>query len=106
MKSRISTVLFLLVFLGVTSTALGGKTPPNWKEWDMYPRGVDAPRYTAERVQELLVSGEKMAFIFAGYRTDTVICGSIFLPYTWVPPVGNGSKVSLNIPKDTWMVAY
>ncbi len=106
MKKRISAVLFLLMFLGAASVALGAKTPPNWKEWNMFPKGADAPRYTAERVQELLVSGEKMVFVYAGYQTDTVICGSIFLPYNWVPPVGSGSRVSLNIPKDTWMVAY
>ncbi len=106
MKIKIATIFFLVFVLGLTSVAFGGKTPPNWKEWNMFPKGVDAPRYTAERVQELLISGEKMVLIYAGYKTDTVICGSIFLPYRWVPPISDGSRVSLNIPKDTWMVAY
>lgn len=106
MKIRAVTIFFYIFFFGLLSVTFGAKTPPNWKDWDMFPKGPNVPRYTVERVQELLVSGEKMVFIYAGYRTDTVICGSIFLPYTWVPPVGNGSRVSLNIPKDTWMVAY
>jgi hypothetical protein len=54
----------------------------------------------------MLLAGEKMVFIYAGYDTNSIVCGSIFLPYTLVPPFGDGSKVSLNIPKDTWMVAY
>ena len=106
MKTNALTGFLLFFLLGFTSIAIGGKVPPNWKDWDAYPKGADAPRYTAARIQDLLLADEKMVFIYAGYETDRVVCGSIYLPYTMVPPFGNGAKVNLNIPKDTWMVAY
>ena len=98
--------MMLTGFWLICSTALAGPTPPDWKSWDMFPKGSAAPRYTADQIQKLLLSGEKMVLIYAGYRTDTVICGSMYLPYRWVPPVGSGAQVNLNVPKDTWMVAY
>lgn len=106
MKTKAMASFFFLLLFGVASTGMAGKIPSNWKDWNAYPKGADAPRYTADRVQQLLVAGEKMVLIYAGYETDKVVCGSIYLPYTMVPPFGNGSKVNLNIPKDTWMVAY
>jgi hypothetical protein len=106
MKVRLAAVIFIILYLGASTAAFGGPVPPNWKNWDAYPKGVKAPRYTAERIQDMLLAGEKMVFIYAGYDTNSIVCGSIFLPYTLVPPFGDGSKVSLNIPKDTWMVAY
>lgn len=106
MKAKALTGFSLFLVLGFTSLALGAKTPSNWRNWDAYPKGSDAPRYTADRIQDLVLAGEKMVFIYAGYETGKVVCGSIYLPYTLVPPSGSGSRVNLNIPKDTWMVAY
>ncbi len=106
MTARLAAVLFIFLFLGAASAAFGGPVPPNWKYWDAYPKGAEAPRYTADRIQQLLLAGEKMVFIYAGYETSRVVCGSIYLPYTLVPPFGDGSMVNLSIPKDTWMVAY
>lgn len=93
-----------LVWLGLTAgSALAGVAAPNWKDWDNYP---DATRMTADQVQELLVAGEKMVLIYAGYKTDKIVCGSMYLPYTMVPPNASGAAVNLTVPKDTWMVAY
>ena len=106
MTARFAAVLFILLFFVATSPAFGGPVPTNWEKWESFPNATVAPRFTANRIQELLLAGEKMVFIYAGYKTDKIVCGSIYLPYTWVPPFGSGARVNLNIPKDTWMVAY
>ncbi|MGE4559144.1 MAG: hypothetical protein AB7E77_03000 [Desulfobulbus sp.] len=94
----------MIVGLGLMAgTALAGVAAPDWKEWDAYP---NVQRMTAEQIQELLVAGEKMVFIYAGYKTDKIVCGSMYLPYTAVPPNASGSAVNIRFPKDTWMVAY
>jgi len=95
--------MLLLGFCLTSGVALAGIAAPDWKKWDNYP---DVQRMTADQIQELLVAGEKIVLIYAGYRTRNIICGSIYLPYTMVPPNASGAAVNLKIPKDTWMVAY
>lgn len=101
MKKMILTFCFILI-LGLSSS-FAGSPAPNWKKWDAYP---DVPRISADYVITLFRAGEKMNFIYAGYQTSTVVCGSHFLPYTAVPPSGDGSRINLNASKDEWMVAY
>jgi len=60
----------------------------------------------AQQIQKLLLNGEKMILIYAGYRTDKIICGSIHIPYDLTPPFGDGRLVNPSFPKDTWLVAY
>ncbi|MBU1342648.1 MAG: hypothetical protein KKE44_05095 [Proteobacteria bacterium] len=83
--------------------ANAGKSPSNWKKWDMYPK---VPIITGEQVKQLMLSGEKIIFIYAGYEIEKTVCGSIFIPYTNVPPHASGSKYNLKFPKDTWLLAY
>lgn len=94
----------MIVGLGLMAgTVLAGVAAPDWKSWDNYP---NVQRMTADQIKKLMVAGEEMVFIYAGYRTDKVVCGSMYLPYTAVPPNASGSAVNMRFPKDTWMVAY
>ena len=106
MKSKQAWIILLLLVLTFSLPVSGARVPPDWKQWNAFPKGTDAPRYTADRIQELLLAGEKMVFIYAGYEVDEIVCGSLYLPYTLVPPFGDGARVNLSVPKDTWMVAY
>lgn len=96
-------VWLVICFFLTTGIALAGRPVPNYKSWDNYPK---TPRIDANLVKKLALSGEKMAFIYAGYKTEKIICGSMYLPYTSVPPKSNGASVNLRIPKDTWMMVY
>lgn len=93
----------VICFLLTASVAIAGRPVPNYKSWDNYPK---TPRIESGLVKKLMVAGEKMVFVYAGYKTETVICGSLYLPYTAVPPNGDGSKVNLKIPKNTWIMVY
>ncbi|MDO3379726.1 hypothetical protein [Geoalkalibacter halelectricus] len=103
---KILIILFCFLFVGLPDVSMSAKTPPNWRDWPTHPKGDIAPRMTASQVREIFLSGEKMVFVYAGYLTESVVCSSIFLPYNAVPPFGNGARVNLDLPKDTWMVAY
>lgn len=94
----------MIVGLGLMAgTALAGVAAPNWKAWDNYP---NVQRMTADQVKKLMVAGEKIVFIYAGYKADKIVCGSMYLPYTAVPPNASGAAVNINYPKDTWIMAY
>lgn len=99
-------ILLLFLFLIIAYPAFAGPVPPNWKSWPTHAR--NETRIEASMVAELLTSGEeKIILIYAGYKDVNVICGSIFIPYTSVPPRGSGSRVNFpDVPKDTMMVAY
>lgn len=75
-----------------------------WKKWQAHPK--DMPRITAKEVKALMMSGEKILFVYAGYKIDSVVCGSVVVPYTLVPPFGDGSRAKLKIPKDVWIMCY
>lgn len=60
-----------------------------------------------DQVKRMLKNGEKMVFVYAGYDVDKVLCGSVYLPYTLVPPESDGSRVNLKVfPKDIWIMCY
>ena len=79
------------------------RVPANWRKWNNFPK---VPRITGKQVKQLLLSGQRVIFIYAGYRIKRTICGSIFIPYNKVPPNASGSSYNLKFPKDTWMLAY
>lgn len=74
-----------------------------WQKWSRYPK---VPRVTAGEVKTLMLSGQKMIFVYAGYKVKEVVCGSLIIPYTLVPPYADGSKVKLHIPKNYWIMCY
>ena len=102
MNRNLFFLVFLFYFIGVSNT-FAVSAPPDWKNWSTHPR---VPTMEASQVQQLLLGGEKMLLIYAGYRTDKIICGSVHVPYTLTPPFNNGSKVQPVFPKDTWLVVY
>jgi hypothetical protein len=74
-----------------------------WQTWDSYPK---VPRITAREVKKMMLAGEKIIFVYAGYKVDTVVCGSFYIPYTKVPPNSDGSSVNIRFPKDYWIICY
>lgn len=74
-----------------------------WQKWDSFPK---VPKITADRVKSMMLAGEKIAFVYAGYKVDEVVCGSFYIPYTKVPPISDGSKVNFRVPKDHWVMVY
>lgn len=74
-----------------------------WQKWSLYP---DVPRITAKEVKRLFLSGQKMVFVYCGYKIKEVVCGSYIIPYTLVPPYADGSKVRIRIPKNYWVMCY
>ena len=105
MKNTIRIILLLLSLCFVNSGLCEEKQW--WKKWDAFPKGNKAPRIMPEKVRELMMAGEKVVFVYAGYDVDTVLCGSLYLPYTLVPPQSDGSRVNLKaLPKDGWIMCY
>jgi len=98
LKKLIPTICFFCVFLFTAPV-----NAEKWKKWDNFP---DVPRITAKQVKDLMLAGKKMVFIYAGYETKEVICGSFYVPYTLVPPKADGSRVGIKIPKDYWIMCY
>jgi len=75
-----------------------------WQTWDNFPK---VPKISAATAKELVTSGQKVIFIYAGYKVSEKLCGSGAIPYTLVPPNANGSRVDLRaIPKDYWILCY
>ena len=74
-----------------------------WQKWDNYPK---VPKITASQVKQYMLSGEKIIFVYAGYEVDQVVCGSLYIPYTKVPPSGDGSTVTIPVPKNYWIMCY
>ena len=74
-----------------------------WQKWDSHPR---VPKITAGEVKNMMLAGEKIVFVYAGYEVDQVVCGSFYIPYTKVPPNSDGSSVNIRFPKDYWVMCY
>jgi hypothetical protein len=74
-----------------------------WQTWDNYPK---VPRISAQEAKQLILAGEKVVFVYAGYEVDEVVCGSFYIPYTQVPPADDGSKVTFRVPRDYWILCY
>lgn len=97
-------ILLLILILAIAIPVTAGPVPPNWKSWDNFP---DTPRMDVSMLKDLIFEGEKVVLIYSGYRRSKIVCGSLFIPYTFVPPSGSGSKVDLgNISKDTLIAVY
>ncbi len=96
-------LLVLIIMVLFVSAAHAQKPKKWWQKWNNYP---DVPRITAHEVKKLMLAGEKMVFIYAGYKTDKIICGSGYIPYTSVPPRTSGSKVRFKVPKNYWIMCY
>ncbi len=78
-----------------------------WQKWDAFPKNDKAPRIMPDMVKRIVNTGAKMVFVYAGYDVPTTLCGSIYIPYTLVPPESDGSSVNLKaLPKDIWIMCY
>jgi hypothetical protein len=74
-----------------------------WKKWDSYPK---VPKILVSEVKTMMLAGENIVFVYAGYRVDEIVCGSFYIPYTKVPPSSDGSSVNFRFPKDYWIMCY
>ncbi len=87
--------------------AIFGSTPAHgqewWQKWDNFPK---VPKITASEVKNMMLAGEKIIFVYAGYEVDQVVCGSLYIPYTKVPPSSDGSSVNIRFSKDYWIMCY
>lgn len=99
MKRIIITLMSLILIL-ISTVAYGQEW---WQTWEVYPK---VPRITAKEVKRLMLSGEKMVFVYAGYEIDKIVCSSFFIPYTLVPPNKDGSQVTFRVPADYWVMCY
>ena len=102
MKKLTITLCLSFVFLFCTSV----DAEQWWRKWDAFPKDPKVPRITAKQVKDLMLAGEKMVFVYAGYKTREVVCGSFYVPYTLVPPKADGSGVRIRIPKNYWIMCY
>jgi hypothetical protein len=75
-----------------------------WEKWDNYPK---VPRISADLVKKIVLAKEKSLFVYSGYEIPEMVCGSLYIPYSLVPPNADGSRLNLsNIPKDSWIFCY
>jgi hypothetical protein len=74
-----------------------------WEQWNDFPK---VPKITAREVKNMWLSGEKITFVYTGYSVTDIVCGSLFIPHTKVPPRGDGSTVTFAFPKDHWIMCY
>ena len=75
-----------------------------WQAWETHPK---VPEISATAAKELVLAGENVIFIYTGYKVPEWLCGSLYIPYTLVPPSSDGSRVALtSIPKDWWVLCY
>jgi hypothetical protein len=106
MNKRYITVYLLFFFSLVCFVSIGGGTEAHadwWKAWNRYP---NVPRITGPEIKAVLSAREPFVFVYAGYQIHTIVCGSLIIPYTFVPPYADGSRVKLTLPKDMWIFAY
>ena len=74
-----------------------------WELWDDFPK---VPKITAREVKNMMLAGEKIILVYTGYPVNQIVCGSFFIPYSKVPPRGDGSTINLAFPKDQWIMCY
>lgn len=97
---RIIIIFSFLIFILISNVSYGQEW---WQKWDSYPK---VPKVTAKQVKSMMLSGEKIIFVYAGYEVQKVVCGSFYVPYTKVPPFSDGSTVNFKISKDYWIMCY
>jgi len=93
-------LITILLIISITSSANAQEW---WQKWDNYPK---VPRITAKEVKQLMLANEKIVFVYAGYDVDDLVCGSLYIPYTIVPPNSDGSTVKIPVPRDYWVMCY
>jgi hypothetical protein len=98
--TKLLIVLSLFIAILVPAHARAQKW---WELWDDFPK---VPKVTAREVKDMMLAGEKIIFVYAGYAVTEIVCGSLFIPYTKVPPRGDGSTVTVTFPKDYWIMCY
>jgi hypothetical protein len=101
--TKATSYLLIALILSLLSVNHAKAEEKWWEKWDSKP---NAPRITAKEVKALMMAGEKIIFVYAGYETKEIVCGSLIIPYTLVPPSADGSRVKLRIPKDYWIMCY
>jgi hypothetical protein len=75
-----------------------------WQSWDNFPK---VPKITAAQAKMLITGGEKAVLVYSGYKVQSIVCGSLVIPYNLVPPSADGSRLNLtSIPKDYWILVY
>lgn len=97
---RIGILVGVLILTSVSNVAYAQEW---WRQWDSHPT---VPKITAAEVKTMMLAGERIVFVYAGYKVKEVVCGSYYIPYTKVPPNGDGSGVNFKIPKDYWVMCY
>jgi hypothetical protein len=106
--TKVKKVLLFIGSLGLIcllAKPLDSREPEKW--WKKWPSAAkEAPRISADQVSQLFLSGARVVFVYAGYEKSEIVCGSIYIPYTLVPPRRDGSGVKLGLPKDTWIMCY
>lgn len=99
-------ILFTMMLMAISVYTFGGEKTW-WQKFSNFPKDDKAPRIMPDQVKRMLKAGEKMVFVYAGYDVDKILCGSMYLPYTLVPPEADGSRVNLKaFPKDIWIMCY
>jgi hypothetical protein len=101
MKKNLLFAILILFF--AVASAYGASPPADWRSWPSHPR---VPTMMPDQIQKLMLDGENVILIYAGFRTDNIICGSVHISYLLTPPFGDGSKVKPVFPKDAWLAAY
>jgi rhodanese-related sulfurtransferase len=103
-KTAVFFAALLTLLIAVNADSLDKK-----QEWCKKTDADDkAPRISAEEVRRMLLSKEKIIFVYSGSgNIKQVLCGSIYIPSSLVPPMSDGSKLNLAaIPKDYWLICY
>jgi len=107
MTCRSLIITFLIIIVFTASGSVRAQKDKKWyQKWDAYPSDNKVPRIMADQVKQLRLQGAKLVFVYAGYKVNQVVCGSIYIPYTVVPPAADGSRIKLRIPKDWWIICY
>lgn len=88
--------------LGAVAARAEG-TQPWYKSWNAFP---DVPKMEQPAVEQLLRTNTPVIFIYAGYKVPELVCGTLLLTYTAVPPESDGSTVRFKAPKDAWVLVY
>jgi hypothetical protein len=75
-----------------------------WESWDNFPQ---VPKVTAAQAKMIVSGGQKAVLVYSGYKVQAVVCGSLVIPFQFVPPNADGSRINLaSIPKDYWVLVY
>ena len=97
---RIIIIFSFLIFILISNVSYGQEW---WQKWDNYPK---VPKITAKEVKSMMLTGQKLIFVYSGPVKDELVCGSFYIPYTKVPPSSDGSSVNIQVPQNYWIMCY